>query len=115
MERKISNKLCFIILLSLTLLITVFSVIYIILDSPAILGSETVSIVMGNEVNTETISLNNATIYDLIRLPQIDESMAERIIAYRDENGKFNSLAELKNIKGIGDKTYERLLPFITL
>ena len=60
-------------------------------------------------------SLNTATKEDLMRLPQIGEKTAEHIIEYRESQGGFRSLEELKNIEGIGDKTYERIVPFLTL
>ena len=44
----------------------------------------------------------------------IGEVKAVAIIAYRQEKGTFNSVDELKNISGIGDKTFEKIKQFIT-
>ena len=59
------------------------------------------------------INLNTATKEDFIRLPGIGESMAERILAYRKAHGRFQSIKELRNVKGIGVKKMERLTPFV--
>lgn len=55
------------------------------------------------------IDLNSATKSDLMSLPGIGDAMAERILLYRTEQGRFRSVAELKNIKGIGEKKFEKL------
>lgn len=66
--------------------------------------------------NTNTkISLNRATLQELLTLPGIGEVKAQAIIDYRQENGNFNSIDELKNVKGIGDSTFEKLKDYITI
>ena len=45
----------------------------------------------------------------------ISEVLAERIVAYREENGMFESLEDLMNVVGIGTKTYEKIRDFLTL
>jgi competence protein ComEA len=47
-------------------------------------------------------------------LPGIGEVYAERIIEYRT-NKKFSSIEEIKNIQGIGDKTFEKLKELISI
>ncbi|MFB2582114.1 helix-hairpin-helix domain-containing protein [Herbiconiux sp. P15] len=61
------------------------------------------------------INLNAATALDLDTLPRIGPAMAERIIAWRDENGPFSSVDDLLQITGIGDKTLESLRPLVTV
>jgi len=41
--------------------------------------------------------------------------MAKRIVDYRKQNGNFKTIAELKNVSGIGDKTFEKLASSITI
>lgn len=59
------------------------------------------------------ININSASIEKLCELPGVGEAMAEKIIMYREENGKFNSIEDLKNVSGIGEKKYESLKDFI--
>lgn len=59
------------------------------------------------------INLNAATKSELLTLPGIGEATAERILLYRQENGLFKSIDELKNVKGIGEKKFEKLKPSI--
>ncbi len=55
------------------------------------------------------VNLNTATKDELVLLPGIGESIAEQILIYRDEHGEFSSVEELRKIKGIGAKKFEKL------
>ncbi len=61
------------------------------------------------------IDLNTATKNDLVALPGIGEGIAEQILLYRDERGAFTSLDQLRKIKGIGAKKFEKLRPYIEI
>lgn len=62
-------------------------------------------------ISGQKISLNNATLEQLDALPDIGESTANKIINARP----FSKLEDLKNIEGIGDKTYNNIVSSITL
>lgn len=65
---------------------------------------------------TETkISINSSTAEQLSSLPGIGEETAEKIVAYRDEKGLFQSLDQLKEVNGIGDAKFAKLKDQITL
>ena len=71
-----------------------------------------------NEVTEETssiISINTATKEELMTLTGIGEKKAEDIIKYREENGEFTSIEDIKNVKGIGDSLFEKIKDYITL
>ncbi len=59
------------------------------------------------------ITINSADSRTLQALPRIGPAMAERILAYRKTRGHFEGPDDLSNIKGIGPKTLERLLPLV--
>lgn len=63
----------------------------------------------------DKINVNKADLKALRSLPGIGPTYAERIVNYRKENGKFESIDELKNIKGIAQKRLDKLTPFIKL
>ena len=61
----------------------------------------------------ERIDLNTAGYYDLMRLPGIGEKRARAILDWRREHGSFSAPEQLLEIRGIGEKTLEGLLPYI--
>ena len=61
------------------------------------------------------ISLNKATLEELMTLPGIGEAKAKIIIDYRETCGPFKKKEELKNIKGIGESIYAKLESYITI
>lgn len=61
------------------------------------------------------VNLNTATSTELETLPRVGPAMAERIIAWRDTNGRFTSIEDLLGVTGIGDKTFEALRELVTV
>ena len=61
------------------------------------------------------ININTATIAELDTLPGIGPAYAQRIIDYRNAHGGFKSIEEVKNVKGIRDKTFLKFKDQITL
>ncbi|HEU4522638.1 MAG TPA: helix-hairpin-helix domain-containing protein [Thermoanaerobaculia bacterium] len=61
------------------------------------------------------VNINSADATQLALLPGVGAKAAERIIAYRKEHGEFQKPADLMQVKGFGDKTFERLSPYITV
>lgn len=59
------------------------------------------------------MNLNTATSRQLQRLPRIGPKMAERILAYRAEHGPFRRVDDLVEVRGIGEKTLEKLRPLL--
>lgn len=67
------------------------------------------------ESQGDEVSLNTAEAAELETLPGIGPAKAAAILAYREENGLFTSAEELKEVSGIGDKTYEQLQEHIKI
>lgn len=65
------------------------------------------------QTSTSRLDLNAATVEQLMDLPGIGESKAKAIVELRTRLGRFNSIEQLKDVKGIGDKVLEKLKPFI--
>ncbi|UEX91068.1 helix-hairpin-helix domain-containing protein [Staphylococcus ratti] len=63
----------------------------------------------------QPINLNLAKESDLVEVPGIGPSKAQAIIMYRDEKGAFKSVEDLKEVKGIGEKTFERLKDYFVV
>ena len=61
------------------------------------------------------LDLNMAAEADLVLLPGIGPVMAKRIVEYRRTHGPFKRLDELRQIKGIGAKTYAKLAPLLVV
>ena len=72
-------------------------------------------IIIPEKKEEKLISINSASIIELITLPGIGEKTAEKIIEYRDEFGGFKSLEDIKNVKGIGEAKYNRIKDYICL
>ena len=68
-----------------------------------------------SEEESSVISINTATKEELMTLTGIGEKKAEDIIKYREENGEFTSIEDIKNVKGIGDSLFEKIKDYITL
>ena len=63
----------------------------------------------------KSIDINTADQKNLEKLPGIGPATAKLIIDYRTENGPFQSINELDNVKRIGPKTIEKITPYIYL
>ena len=88
----------------------------------AVSTSESVSSAQDNSDSTSssaaqrTVNINTATVEELCEvLPGIGEIKAKRIVEYRKSTGGFNSVDELLNVKGIGEKTLEKIRPYCRL
>jgi competence protein ComEA len=69
-----------------------------------------------NSKNTnKTININKATENELQTLPGIGGSLASRIIEYREENGKFLAIEDIKNVSGIGESKYNNIKDLISV
>jgi competence protein ComEA len=66
-------------------------------------------------VPTAKVNINQASVQQLATLPGVGEKLATRILEQRQKQGTFKTVQELLNVKGIGEKNFERLEPFVTV
>ena len=64
-------------------------------------------LLLASAISLFALDINTATKEDFVKIKGIGEKKAERIINYRNEHGKFNSVDDLQNVKGIGNKIVE--------
>ena len=65
------------------------------------------------KANTIIVNINTAPQTELEQLPGIGASIATRIIDYRNKNGKFKAIEDIKNVTGIGENKYEKIKDLI--
>lgn len=68
-----------------------------------------------SSVNAVGVDVNTASAHLLSYVSGLGSSLAENIVAYRDENGRIESREELKKVKRLGDKAYEQAAGFIRI
>ena len=63
---------------------------------------------------TGVVNVNTASAAELERLPGVGETVALRIVEHREKNGAFKSIEDLMLVRGIGEKSFERIKPYLT-
>ena len=86
---------------------------YITTDGVEIVESSSQTTQNGGNSKSGLININTANETELDSLPGIGPSIAAKIINYREENGDFASIEDIKNVNGIGDSKFEELKDLI--
>ena len=84
-------------------------------SSVSLLPDQPATVAPSNRAHKALLDLNKATERDFDALPGIGPQLAERILKYRKSVGAFHSPEELRAVKGIGKKKFERIRPLITV
>ena len=66
-----------------------------------------------NEALYKKIDINKASVEEFEALPFVGEVTAQRIIAYRQARGRFQTIDELKEVQGIGEVSFQRMSPYL--
>jgi competence protein ComEA len=64
---------------------------------------------------TGIVNLNTADAAQLAMLPRVGAKAAQRILDYRKEHGNFKKTSDLMQVKGFGEKSFERLAAYVTV
>lgn len=65
--------------------------------------------------DAKKININTASVEKLQELPRIGEKIAQRIVDFRKENGKFEKIEEIMKVKGISEKIFKGMKDMITV
>ncbi len=85
-------------------------------DTNSLISSSTnLNSSLSSSSKTQKININKASQSELETIPGIGPSTALKIINYRNENGKFNSIEDIKKVSGIGNAKYEKMKEYITI
>jgi competence protein ComEA len=63
----------------------------------------------------DKVNINTASLQELQLLPRVGPSLAQRIVEFREANGPFKTAEELLRVRGVGERTFELLKPYVTL
>ncbi len=120
-KRELWRPEAFLLLAAGILLVSIWVVMLFIDENPEasqvyyVSDADKAALIEGGEAQSLIININTADKETLMKLPDIGPVTAERIIAYREENGNFSSVDELVNIKGISERMIEEISIFITV
>jgi len=78
-------------------------------------GLATASPAPETEPAKKVVNVNTASAGELTRLPRVGEKLADRIVAHRQKNGPFRRIEDLMEVKGIGEKMFQGLKPYVTI
>ena len=67
------------------------------------------------KTENKLININTATKEEFLTINGIGDAKAESIVKYREENGNFKSIDDIKNVSGIGDSLFESIKKYITI
>ena len=67
-----------------------------------------------SSAKSDSININTADENELQKIKGVGPSIAKRIVDFREENGDFQTIDDIKKVRGIGEKTFEKMKDFIT-
>ena len=71
--------------------------------------------VMAADSKEAKVDINEAGAKELMTVRGIGETLAKRIVAFREEHGPYNRAEDLMKVQGIGEKSFEKIRPYITV
>src|SRR5512138_2676044 len=69
----------------------------------------------GPTASQKLVNINQATSSELMRLPRVGAKLADRIVTHRKEHGPFRRIEDLMEVKGVGEKFFSALKPYLTV
>ena len=87
----------------------------IALSAPALSAQTKAPAPQAAATATAPVNLNTATAEQLATIPGVGPKRAERLIDYRQKNGGFKKVEDLMNVSGVGEKSFLKMKPLITV
>ena len=84
-------------------------------DSVGIIENTDNNDVVSEVISNNLININTSSLEELIKIPNIGEAKAKSIINYRDTNGLFSKIDDIKNVSGIGESLFDKIKEYITV
>jgi competence protein ComEA len=90
---------------------------FIIVSSPAMSAAQATRATGSTTARqaVATVNINTASVKELDALPGIGTKTAQLIVEYRQKNGPFKKVEELMNVRGVGEKSFLKLKPQLTV
>ena len=88
---------------------------YAILATLALLAALSARAAETAEASGKKININQASSSQLANLPRVGAKLADRIVEYRKAHGQFGQTEELMEVKGVGEKLFKELKPYVAL
>jgi competence protein ComEA len=63
----------------------------------------------------QTVNINQASAAEIARLPRVGAKLADRIVTHRKEHGPFKRVEDLMEVKGVGEKMFASLKPYLSI
>jgi comEA protein len=67
------------------------------------------------QASEKKININTASLAELQKLPRVGEKVAQRIIDFREKNGRFKRIEDIMKVRGIGEKIFNGMKDLITV
>lgn len=80
---------------------------------PSINDKEDVEYLLSEKSGSSKININTAKLEELQNIPGVGPSIAQAIIDYREENGKFMNIEDIKSVSGVGESKYKKMEEYI--
>jgi len=94
-------------------LLIVLSAVLIVTISSAVMAADAQPVPAATAIGV--VNLNTADASQLAMLPRVGAKAAQRIVDYRKEHGNFRKTSDLMQVKGFGEKSFERLSAWVTV
>jgi competence protein ComEA len=90
------------------------NIILTVLLAAAMAGQALAATPAATSAATPQVNINTASVQELQLLPRVGPALATRIVDFRTANGPFKAPEELVRVKGIGEKSFANLKPYVT-